>query len=75
MESLRNDVKEILGSESKDYYSSKFMNMAKNFMYLQQLNKHYKKTPEYEEAKKLIDSIANKDQQFVEYFKQFVNEN
>lgn len=51
------------------------MNMTKNFMYLQQLNKHYKEIPEYGEAKKLIDSIANKDQQFVEYFKQFVNEN
>lgn len=75
IESLRNDVKEILGSKSKDYYSSKFMNMTKNFMYLQQLNKHYKEIPEYEEAKKLIDSIANKDQQFVEYFKQFVDEN
>ena len=75
IESLRNDVKEILGSKSKDYYSSKFMNMTKNFMYLQQLNKHYKEIPEYEESKKLIDSIANKDQQFVEYFKQFVDEN
>ena len=75
IESLRDDVKEILESESKDYYGTKFMNMTKNFMYLQQLNKHYKEIPEYEEAKKLIDSIANKDQQFVEYFKQFVNEN
>lgn len=75
IESLRNDVKEILESESKNYYGSKFMNMSKNFMYLQQLNKHYKEISEYEEAKKLIDTIANKDQQFVEYFKQFVNEN
>ena len=54
IESLRNDVKEILESESKNYYGSKFMNMSKNFMYLQQLNKHYKEISEYEEAKKLI---------------------
>ncbi len=75
IESLRNDVKEILESESKDYYSSKFINMTKNFMYLQQLNKHYNKgNAEYEEAKRLIESINEKDSQFVEYFKQFVNE-
>lgn len=50
------------------------MNMTKDFLYLQQLNKYYKEVPEYEEAKKLIESITNKDQRFVEYFKQFVNE-
>lgn len=42
IEALRNDFKEILESKSKDYYGSKFMNMTKNFMYLQQLNEHYK---------------------------------
>lgn len=62
---FKTDVKEILESDSKDYYGSKFINVTKNFMYLQQLNKHYKEIPEYEEAKKLIESIAEKDQQFV----------
>ena len=62
---MRIDVKEILENESKDYYGSKFMNITKNFLYLQQLNNHYKEIPEYEEAKKLIDSIAIKGQQFV----------
>lgn len=74
IESIKANVEEILASNSKDYYGSTFMNMTKNFLYLQQLNKHYKEIPEYEEAKKLIESIANKDQRFVEYFKQFVNE-
>lgn len=74
IELIKANVEEILASNSKDYYGSTFMNMAKNFLYLQQLNKHYKEVPEYEEAKKLIESIANKDQHFVEYFKQFVNE-
>lgn len=74
IELIKANVEEILASNSKDYYGSTFMNMAKNFLYLQQLNKHYKEVPEYEEAKKLIESIANKDQRFVEYFKQFVNE-
>lgn len=74
IESIKANVEEILASNSKDYYGSIFMNMTKNFLYLQQLNKHYKEVPEYEEAKKLIESIANKDQHFVEYFKQFVNE-
>lgn len=74
IESIKASVEEILASNSKDYYGSTFMNMTKNFLYLQQLNKHYKEVPEYEEAKKLIESIANKDQHFVEYFKQFVNE-
>lgn len=50
------------------------MNMTKEFLYLQQLNKHYKEVPEYEETKLLIESIKNKDKEFVEYFKQFVNE-
>lgn len=74
IELIKANVEEILASNSKDYYGSTFMNMTKNFLYLQQLNKHYKEVPEYEEAKKLIESIANKDQHFVEYFKQFVNE-
>ena len=74
IESIKANVEKILASNSKDYYGSIFMNMTKDFLYLQQLNKHYKEVPEYEEAKKLIESIANKDQRFVEYFKQFVNE-
>lgn len=74
IESIKANVEEILASNSKDYYGSTFMNITKDFLYLQQLNKHYKEVPEYEEAKKLIESIANKDQRFVEYFKQFVNE-
>lgn len=74
IESIKANVEEILASNSKDYYGSTFMNMTKDFLYLQQLNKHYKEIPEYEEAKKLIESIANKNQRFVEYFKQFVNE-
>lgn len=74
IEALKNSVNEILESESKDYYGTKFTEMTKNFFYLQQLHKHYKPIPEYEEAKKLIESIGTKDQQFVEYFKQFVNE-
>lgn len=74
IELIKANVEEILASNSKDYYGSTFMNMTKNFLYLQQLNKHYKEVPEYEESKKLIESIANKDQRFVEYFKQFVNE-
>lgn len=74
IESIKANVEEILASNSKDYYGSTFMNMTKDFLYLQQLNKQYKEIPEYEEAKKLIESIANKDQRFVEYFKQFVNE-
>ena len=74
IESIKANVEEILASNSKDYYGSTFMNMTKDFLYLQQLNKHYKEVPEYEEAKKLIESIANKDQRFVEYFKQCVNE-
>lgn len=74
IDSIKANVEEILASNSKDYYGSTLMNMTKDFLYLQQLNKHYKEVPEYEEAKKLIESIANKDQRFVEYFKQFVNE-
>ena len=74
IESIKAKVEEILASNSKDYYGSTFMNITKDFLYLQQLNKHYKEVPEFEEAKKLIESIANKDQRFVEYFKQFVNE-
>lgn len=74
IDSIKANVEEILASNSKDYYGSTLMNMTRDFLYLQQLNKHYKEVPEYEEAKKLIESIANKDQRFVEYFKQFVNE-
>lgn len=74
IDSLKANVEEILASSSKDYYGSTFVNMTKDFLSLQQLNNHYKEVPEYEEAKKLIESIANKDQRFVEYFKQFVNE-
>ena len=72
IESLRENVKTILESESKDY-NSKLTEMAKSFVYLQQLNKE-NKIPEYEEAKQLIESIGTKDQQFAEYFKKFVNE-
>ena len=64
IESLRENVKTIL----KDS-----IEMAKSFVYLQQLNKDVK-IPEYEEAKQLIESIGTKDQQFAEYFKKFVNE-
>lgn len=74
IELIKANVEEILASNSKDYYGSTFMNMTKEFLYLQQLNKHYKEVPEYEEAKLLIESIENKDKEFVEYFKQFVNE-
>ena len=72
IESLRENVKTILESESKDY-NAKLTEMAKSFVYLQQLNKDVK-IPEYEEAKQLIESIGTKDQQFAEYFKKFVNE-
>lgn len=71
IESLRENVKTILESESKDY-NAKLTEMAKSFVYLQQLNKDVK-IPEYEEAKQLIESIGTKDQQFAEYFKKFVN--
>ena len=74
IESIKANVEEILASNSKDYYGSTFMNITKDFLYLQQLNKHYKEVPEYEEAKKLIESIANKDQRFLEFLKQYVNE-
>lgn len=75
MDSLKKNVEEILTKEiTAKERAEKLMSMMNDFFYLQQLHKNYKEIPEYEEAKKLIETISRKDPEFVDMFFKLVNE-